>query len=371
MSLTFPILKGMRHIVSIGMITLTLCAAFTAPMEGVAHGTAPRPATANPYRALQELDAQLLRVGQKLAAANVAYCGDVQGSVGLAMHEVSQYPDAGRRVFGFRYPVQVLAVMPNFPATTAGIRPDDAVISIDGMSAAAMLGESTKRGEQYLSLLRQTERVLDTALAEGRTVQWSLLRGEEPIIADMRPVPVCRAKWQITAGSDAEAGADGELISISVGIAILANEEGGDDALAVLAGHELAHLLLGHRTYLLGLEQQVQSARGDKARVARRTLSAAYRRAERDADLLAMWLLTNAGYDSEPGLRLFRRLGKRYPLSFSARHGSWGDRIEAMQAESALIATVPTDANGGRVPPLLIGQYELNQRREGQRNTGL
>ena len=340
-------------------------------MESAAHGANPRPAEASLYRGLQDLDAQLLRVGQKLAAANVPYCGDVQGSVGLAMHEVSQYSEVGQRVFGFRYPVQVSAVLPGFPAMAAGVRADDAVISIDGMSAAAMLGDSTKRGEQYLSLLRHTERVLDNALAEGRTVQWSLLRGDDPVTADLRPVPVCRAKWQITAGSDAEAGADGELISISIGIAELPNEEGGDDALAVLAGHELAHLLLGHRAYLLGLEQQVQRARGGEARVAKRTLSAAYRRAERDADLLAIWLLTNAGYDAEPGLRLYRRLGKRNPLSYSARHGSWGDRIDAMRAESALIATVPTDTSGRRVPPLLIDQYDFNQRRMGQRNTGL
>ena len=325
-------------------------------------GAATTPATApnmadNPYRALQALDAQLLRVGHRLATNNVGFCNEVQGSVGIGMHVARQYPEEGRAVFGFRHPVQVLTVIPQTPAFTGGVRVDDAVISIDGMNAAAALGDTARRGgDQFLHLSKETERVLDAALADGRPVSWTLLRGDEPVTVALTPVPACRARWQILAGDSEHAGTDGETISISVGIAQLADQVGGDDALAVVAAHELGHILLGHRKHLMGLEAQVAAARGGKARVAQRTLSAAYRRAERDADLLSQWLLTNAGYESPPGLRFYDRLAKRHPLSYSARHGSWGDRIRAMRMEHDAVLAQPANADGHRAPPLLFGK---------------
>lgn len=314
-------------------------------------------AVANPYRQLQALDAQLLRVAYRLTTANVPFCNVVQGHAGIALHTAAQYPEKGRAVFGFIQPVQVLAIAPHSPATLGDVRLDDGVIGIDGAKMVSALGGAQRRGgEQYASVVDLMQRRIDIAFIEDRPAMWQMWRDGQMMTVPLTAVAACRARWQIMAGNADHAGTDGQIVTISVDIAMLAIEAGGDDGLAAVAAHELAHIMLEHRAYLGGLEARLRTARGEEARELRKTLTAAQRQAERDADLLSQWLLTNAGYASEPGLAFHKRLAKREWFSYSPKHGSAGDRIAAMRAEQATVMATPPDADGLRAPPLLFGK---------------
>lgn len=345
--------------------TATLMLCLLAPISmGMASGPAPSanaaaPAAppANAYRQLQALDAQLTRVAYRLTTANVAYCDDVQGHVGIALHTAAQYKDMGRATFGFAQPVQVLALAPGSAAALSGVLVDDAIMAVDGLSAEQAIGDPNRRGgEQLIALTENVQARVDGALKQGRASQWELWRNGQRMTVHLTPVPACRSRWQIMAGHSDHAGTDGQTVTISVDIAQMAMETGGDDALAAVAAHELGHILLGHRVYLASLEAKARAARGGDARVARKTLSAAQRRAERDADLLSQWLLANAGYNNEPGMALYARIASRNALYFSPKHGSWKNRIAAMRAENAMVMATPPDAQGRRAPPLLYGK---------------
>ena len=335
---------------------LTVCAlSIAAPFTAIAAPVAE--VSANPYRQLQALDAQLLRIAYRLTTANVPFCNAVQGHVGIAVHTAAQYPEQGRVVFGFAQPVQVLAIAPGSPAALADVRLDDGVIGIDGAMMASALGGMQRRGgEQLTSVVDLMQRRLDIAFLEDRPAQWQFWRDGQFLTLPLNPVATCRARWQIMAGNADHAGADGLTVTISVDIATLAIEAGGDDGLAAVAAHELAHIMLEHRVYLGGMEARLRTARGEEARDIRKALSAAQRQAERDADLLSQWLLTNAGYASEPGLAFHKRLASRQLFSYSPKHGSSGERIAAMRAEQALVMAAPPDADGLRAPPLLFGK---------------
>lgn len=309
------------------------------------------------YRQLQALDAQLTRVAYRLTTANVPFCNKVQGHVGIALHTDSQYKNTGRATFGFTQPVQVLAIAPGSPAAIANVQVDDGVIAIDAADMARALGDRTRRGGvQLTAIMDVMQQHIDMALINNEPTMWHLWRGGQDFVIPIMPVAACRSRWQIMAGNADHAGTDGQIVTISVDIALLAIESGGDDGLAAVAAHELGHIMLEHRAFLGSIEARLAAARGEEARELRRTLSAAQRKAERDADLLSQWLLANAGYASEPSFAFHRRLASRQLFSYSPKHGSANSRIAAMRAEQAKVMATPPDAMGLRAPPLLFGK---------------
>jgi hypothetical protein len=331
-----------------------------ARVQAAAYGSGVQ-AAANPYRQLQALDTQMTRIAYRLTTANVPFCKAVQGHVGIALHTAGQYRDKGREAFGFVYPVQVLAIAPGSPAAQSDVRLDDGVIGIDGAMMDGALGngpggQNRRGGEQLTAVMDLMQRRIDIAFIEERPAQWQFWRDGQLMSVPLTPVAACRARWQIMAGNSDHAGTDGQIVTISVDIALLAIEAGGDDGLAAVAAHELAHIMLEHRVYLGGLESRLRTARGEEARALRKTLTAAQKQAERDADLLSQWLLTNAGYASEPGLAFHKRLASRELFGYSPKHGSSKDRIAAMRAEQADVMATPPDAMGLRAPPLLLGK---------------
>ena len=312
----------------------------------------------NPYRQLQALDAQLNRVAYRLTTVNAPFCAALQGQVGIALHTAAQYPAEGRAIFKFAQSVQVLAVAPNSSAEFSDVHIDDGVIAIDGVTMAAALGDPKRRAkDQIESILNLVQRQLDVAFIEDRPAQWQFWRDGRVMTVPITTVAACRSRWQIKAGNTDHAGSDGQFVTLSVDLALLAIKDGGnDDGLAALAAHELAHIMLGHRAYLGTLKSRADVARGEEARALRKSLSAAQKQAERDADLLSQWLITNAGYASEPGMAFYQRVAKRDWLSYSPKHGSYANRIAAMRAEQAEVMATPPDADGLRAPPLLFGK---------------
>jgi hypothetical protein len=136
--------------------------------------------------------------------------------------------------------------------------------------------------------------------------------------------------------SKLDAGADGVSVRVTEGLmAFTADDEG---QLAAVVAHEMSHNLLGHRQRL--------AATGNSNKQILET--------EIEADRLSVWLMANAGYDTQAALHFMERYGRRTDLGiFSAgTHLRWKNRQKVMQREIALIKQTVAE-NRPLTPPLL------------------
>lgn len=108
--------------------------------------------------------------------------------------------------------------------------------------------------------------------------------------------------------------------------------------LAALVAHEMSHNLLGHRQRL--------AATGNSNKQILET--------EIEADRLSVWLMANAGYDTQAALHFMERFGRRTDLwIFSAgTHLRWKNREKVMQREITAIQQAVAE-NRPLTPPLL------------------
>lgn len=113
-------------------------------------------------------------------------------------------------------------------------------------------------------------------------------------------------------GAVLNAHADSRHLSISRPIIDLA---ANDDQLALVLGHELAHLVLGHTVQDFG------------DRLTRAFGSDREKDDERQADYVGLYLAVRAGYDAERGIALWRRMGIAQPLIIH------GDQVHPGTAE--------------------------------------
>ena len=121
------------------------------------------------------------------------------------------------------------------------------------------------------------------------------------------------------------AHADSRKLSISRPMVDLADN---DDQLALVLGHELAHLVLGHT---------VQSF-GD--RVTRAFDAGHEKNDERQADYVGLYLAVRAGYDADRGIALWRRMGAAVPVIIHGDqvHPGTAERYVALRQTAVEIA---------------------------------
>jgi len=129
----------------------------------------------------------------------------------------------------------------------------------------------------------------------------------------------CATRFQAQSGSALNAHANGRDVQVTTALAQYA---AADDELAAVMAHEFAHNLLHHF-------QQLHAPGVHRG-------GGAERRTEEEADRLSVYLLDRAGYDPGAVARFWRRLS-HHGLNFlgSASHGSWGQRIAAVEEEIA------------------------------------
>lgn len=121
------------------------------------------------------------------------------------------------------------------------------------------------------------------------------------------------------------AHADSRRISISRPMIDLADTK---DQLALVLGHELAHVLLGHTHR--DAWTQFAAAFGDSIE----------RDDERQADYVGLYLAARAGYDTDKAVNLWRRMGAVQPriIAGDATHPGTAERFVALRNTAAEIA---------------------------------
>ena len=257
----------------------------------------------------------MLRLGYRLVTGNARYCADATHTAGLLLHDVRAYGngDELRRVLGLSGDIGVQALVPDGPATRAGLKVDDTIIAIGAMQVAEIVLDGAKSWERIETIRAESERLL----AETGSLPLTVLRADGPAEIAIEGVPACRSRFEI--GDDGRAVADGHRVVIG---ADFAGIDYSDPLLAAVLAHEFGHNLLRHRAWM--------DANGGRKRKA-------VRLTEREADRLMPWLLANAGFEPQAAAEFFEKWGPRHGgWIFRARsHDGWDERVEFVAAEIA------------------------------------
>ncbi len=291
--------------------------------------------------ALRGADARLAGIAYRLTTANTALCRSLAPTPGWAIHALGQYEpamrEAARQVFGFETPISVELVVPGSPAARAGLVANDGLLSVDGTAFDQ----------------RPPDKTADSAERDAASALLAQVPAFAPLVLEVEhagqrrrvlvaPSPGCRSRFELLLGPGLTAQSDGDIVQI--GVAFL--ERYGDDAIAVIVAHELAHTILEHRRRLeaAGVSKGLFADVGRNGRL--------NRRAEDEADQLSGVLLRNAGYDPRAAVRFWQGAGSQIDggLFRSRTHGSAKTRADAI---SAAIDAIPKDAPMPYVPRLL------------------
>jgi hypothetical protein len=279
---------------------------------------------------LTALDERVARVAWALSNANVDLCPVVRQSAGWALHSAGQYSPELRPFSEQRFGLDgdqpgVLAAPAGSPADRAGLRPGDRVISVNARPLA--VGDR-RRAAQYEGLAANLA-ILDAALAAGPATL-EVIRDGQTLHTRVTPVRACGYDVQLNPSDELNARADGRRLFISTALAGFAQS---DDELALILGHELAHNVLGHRSWAeTGGEGRTVVDPNCDPRLC------GDGNHERQADRVGLYLMARAGYDPAVAAPFWRRFAEsnwrvRYPSLAHASAGVRATRLEAVQAE--------------------------------------
>jgi len=273
-----------------------------------------------PFEAIRAVDTEAARLGQRLAIANAGLCDRLEPGMGLLLHTPVQYarPLRAAAIGHFRFdgPVGIEAVIEGSPAAAAGVRADDALMSIGPIRFSAADPQAKATTAPLADAMRQI-----MALPAGRPLTLHLRRDGRDQVRVVTPVPACRTRFEVVLGPDFTAQADGEVVQI--GSRFFADYP---DWVAVPIAHELAHNILRHRERLeaRGVDYGLLSGLGRNADYFRQT--------ELEADILSVSLLANAGFDPAIALFFWRAFGPAHDEGIRSRsHPAWRDRVRVIE----------------------------------------
>lgn len=283
---------------------------------------------------VRQADVKLAAIGWRLAVANAPLCDRLEPGTGLQLHTLDQF-DAGNRAaakrhFGFATPIAVEGVVPDSPAEAAGLRADDSLVRLGAIDIAAMPGKpgTTDR-------LVATQNAI-AGLTPTEPIEVDVLRGGAPVHVTIQPVAACRSRFELLLVSGFNASADGSMVQISARFF----DEYPEAQVTAAIAHEFSHNILHHRDRLeaRGVDFGMLSGFGGNVKYFRQT--------ELQADVLSVYLLTNAGYDPAAAPAFWRSFGpsKAGGILRSRSHPAWRDRVATLEAEIAktrLTATRP------------------------------
>lgn len=279
---------------------------------------------------------RMARVGERILFAATPLCaGRVRPAVGFVAWNAYSLGEAGeatlRRDYRLGDAIEVVAVGERTPAEAAGIRARDKLIGI--------AGELAPRGKGAVRAAVNRIR----ALSLRGPFQMRLLRNGRPVTVRVRPRLRCAIRYFVLRLKAINAATDGRRIFITRGVMQFAER---DSELAVIFGHELAHIILNH-------PQQTRAARRRNpgaTQSARRAFSVAL---EKEADYYGLYLAALADYDVSNAANLWRRMAARYPGldKFVTTHPRYAERARLLDATAAEIAS--QKSAGRRLRPLV------------------
>lgn len=262
-------------------------------------------------RALADEDLRVATIGARLARGAADMCpGQRLSTAGLVVQDAAQYSaatrDDARAALRLGDGPTVVGIVEGAPGQ--GVQVGDVVTAVDGVPIA------TKPRADAYARVAQVEAEMEAAT--GQQIVLDVVRGGVTQRVAVSPVEGCRSRFQIVRGGLRATQADGRYVQISDGMmAVAASVQGdGDDALAAVLAHELAHNILRHTA-----------------------LKTPSKQAEYEADALSVKLVAQAGYNLDAVLPFWEALRKRtdYGIFADGTHPGWRKRIAALAAAVA------------------------------------
>lgn len=243
-----------------------------------------------------------------------------------------------RKLFNLRtsHGVVVVVVSQSSPAERAGIRAGDIIVAID----------NKRIGTQY-----DINRIVNR-LSHGKTARVAIIRGSERLtltaIIGRKPIKV---SFNIVDMAGVNAAASTQAIVVTYDLMRFARS---DDEVAVILGHELAHIVKEHITKGAGLNiftallalgaglfSEAQSpGSGDSVLRGVSQIADLFNRKysrdlEREADYFGLKYVYYAGYDITAGVEVWERFAIEIPRSmitnFLSTHPSSPERMLRLQ----------------------------------------
>lgn len=259
---------------------------------------------------LRQQMARVTSIGYRLDRAAVGICQKQASTIGVAMDYLGAYEQSDRsaisQLLGMGEDPQIAVVVKGGPADIAGVHAGDALVSIDGRPVRDIIASSPDKAliadelEQRLAQFPATAPLTLGLRRDGKDVQ-----------TQVHPERTCAARFVIKTGQGITAFSDGNNVAIS---SRLIDFTINDDELALVAGHELGHVV--HQD-------------GTAPNIAERRLM------EDRADALGLQLAICAGFDPEIGLQFWLRRDKQDMLRLlrDPTHRSRKARVELMKAQ--------------------------------------
>lgn len=259
------------------------------------------------YSGLAQQEDRLAAIAYRLTTASAAWCPQTVPQPGWILGDLRRFETrdhvAAAEAYGAGDGPFVAAVAPDSPAERAGLKRGTRIAAINGEAAPASGDGPTIR----------IDAIVIAANALDPAVAWSVT-DVEGRIHHLDPAPGCASAFRIELGG-AQAAANGMLVRLTLK---LAQSVRGDDELAAVVAHELAHNILRHRDRLGSDRSAVR-----------------IRQTEFEADRLSVWLMAGAGYDPAAAIRFWKR--HKRPLIRDASHPPRSERIAAIEAEMAIM----------------------------------
>ncbi len=269
---------------------------------------------------------RLNAIAFRIFTANADLCLEKgKGAIGFGIKVGNAYTfpkemeSGARRVIGGGGHVRLVAVAPDSPAATAGLRDGDAILALNGIPV--LPGENEKAARDFARLLAQQSRT-------GDPVHFRIRRDRMEMEFAVPPAATCDYGYDVGTENEVNASANGKAIKIDRGMMRFA---GTDEELATVVGHELAHNLMGHiesgqTNFMIGYLADILFALGTGVSsggvftdIGQQAYSQEF---GTEADYVGLYLMIRSGYDIKNAPAFWRRMGVEHPPSIRANHAA-------------------------------------------------
>lgn len=228
----------------VGLATCGLWLAMAAAPLPAGAKAAPK-AQVSQLTELQMLDQRVADIGWKLATLNLELCPVHFAATGITLHSASQYNASWRssavEAFGFEQgKPAVLAVAKGSPAWNSGIRPNDIIVSLNGVALGRPDAKISAKGNYSET---DSAMALVESVKIGEPVVLGVERGDDRIALDVMPVESCASRFEMATSNQLNANSNGRVVQVFGRLVVALSS---DDDLALVMAHELAHNTLGH-----------------------------------------------------------------------------------------------------------------------------
>lgn len=273
-----------------------LLVAFALLIFACASAAVPPPAGSS----LRRDDLRVAGIAYRLATDGRAFCPESFPVTGLLFHHLADYAPKDRPAMIQRHGLDrglgVLSVVEGSPAARAGLIAGDVLLSVNGSALEAAALDSDR------AIRDAIESRLEDQLAAG-PARLRLHRSGADVELVIEPERGCPSRVRLARSSQVNGFANARAAVITT--ALIAETQ-GDDELAIVIGHELAHVALRHPERLIAQGVPRGLLRGFGVNAERVHLT------EQEADRLGIKLAWAAGYDVRAAIPFWRRFYARY-----------------------------------------------------------